>query len=30
MEEQKFITGTASAKFDALKNQLDPDFYSIV
>ncbi len=24
--EQKFIAGTASAKFDALKNQLDPHF----
>src|SRR5690606_5534809 len=24
--EQKIIAGTASAKFDALKNQLDPHF----
>ena len=26
VKEQKFIAGTASAKFDALKNQLDPHF----
>jgi len=26
IKEQKFIAGTASAKFDALKNQLDPHF----
>ncbi len=26
IEEQKVIAGTASAKFDALKNQLDPHF----
>ena len=28
--EQKLIAGTASAKFDALKNQLDPHFLLIV
>ncbi len=26
VKEQKIIAGTASAKFDALKNQLDPHF----
>ena len=26
IKEQKVIAGTASAKFDALKNQLDPHF----
>src|SRR5690606_37572095 len=26
IKEQKIIAGTASAKFDALKNQLDPHF----
>ena len=26
VKEQKVIAGTASAKFDALKNQLDPHF----
>lgn len=30
VKEQKIIAGTASAKFDALKNQLDPHFCSIV
>jgi len=25
VKEQKIIAGTASAKFDALKNQLDPE-----
>ncbi len=28
VKEQKIIAGTASAKFDALKNQLDPHFCS--
>ncbi|MDN3667716.1 hypothetical protein QWY92_20300 [Algibacter miyuki] len=27
VKEQKVIAGTASAKFDALKNQLDPHFF---
>ena len=26
VKEQKIIAGTASAKYDALKNQLDPHF----
>ena len=30
IKEQKVIAGTASAKFDALKNQLDPHFCLIV